>query len=51
MSNFDRSYPVLGQVKTHSQLAQARLGLVAVTQSLLQLMLRDRFGISAPEEL
>ena len=51
MINFDRTCRILGQVKTHPQLAQARLGLVAVTQPLLQLMLRDRFGISAPEEL
>ncbi|MGB3207584.1 MAG: hypothetical protein WBB28_21585 [Crinalium sp.] len=51
MINFDRTYRILGQVKTHPQLAQARLGLVAVTQSLLQLMLRDRFDTSAPEEL
>jgi arginyl-tRNA synthetase len=51
MINFDRSCRILGQVKTHPQLTQARLGLVAVTQSLLQFMLRDIFGISAPEEL
>ncbi|MBD1939856.1 DALR anticodon-binding domain-containing protein [Microcoleus sp. FACHB-68] len=41
-----------GEVKTETpQLAQARLGLIKATQSVLRLILQDLFGVSAPVEL
>jgi arginyl-tRNA synthetase len=41
-----------GEVKTETpQLAQARLGLILATQSVLRLLLQDLFGVCAPMEL
>ncbi|MBD2039413.1 DALR anticodon-binding domain-containing protein [Microcoleus sp. FACHB-672] len=41
-----------GEVKTETpQLAQARLGLIMATQSVLRLILQDLFGVCAPVEL
>lgn len=43
---------IWGEVKTQTpKLAQARLGLVAVTQKLLQMLLQDCLGVCAPMEL
>ncbi|NEP01605.1 MAG: hypothetical protein F6K58_23705 [Symploca sp. SIO2E9] len=43
---------IWGEVKTHNLgLAQARLGLLAVTQSLVRSLLQDQLGIDAPLEL
>jgi len=43
---------IWGEVKTQTpKLAQARLGLVAVTQGLLRSLLKDCLGVSAPVEL
>ena len=43
---------IWGEVKTENpQLAQARLGLILATQSLLHLLLQDLLGVPAPLEL
>lgn len=43
---------IWGEVKSQNiQLAQARLGLLLITQSALRLLLQDRLGIIAPSEL
>lgn len=43
---------IWGEVKTQTpKLAQARLGLVAVTQKLLRSLLQDSLGVCAPREL
>ncbi len=50
--NFYRSCRIWGEVKTETpQLAQARLGLVGVTQKLLRSLLEDQLGVLAPLEL
>ena len=50
--NFYRTCRIWGEVKaTERQLAQARLGLVLISRSLLRFMLQDLLGVSAPEEL
>ena len=48
---FHRHCRIWGEVQQTPQLAQARLGLVLVTQSLLQLILQDLLNVSAPREL
>ncbi len=43
---------IWGEVKSQNiQLAQARLGLVLITQSVLRILLQDHLGIVAPQEL
>lgn len=43
---------IWGEVKTDTpQLAQARLGLVAITQKLLRSLLQDQLNVTAPIEL
>lgn len=43
---------IWGEVKTETpKLAQARLGLVGVTQKLLRSLLQDQLGVTAPLEL
>ena len=43
---------IWGEVKTETpQLAQARLGLVAITQQLLRSLLQDQLNVTAPIEL
>ncbi len=52
MLSFHSSCRIWGEVKTQTpQLAQARLGLVGVTQSVLRLMLQDILDANAPVEL
>jgi hypothetical protein len=49
---FSKHCRIWGEVKTQTpKLAQARLGLVAVTQGLLRSLLQDDLGVSAPVEL
>jgi hypothetical protein len=49
---FERSCRIWGEVKSQTQeLAQARLGLVALTQALLQSLLQDQLASFAPIEL
>lgn len=52
---FERFYStcrIWGEVKTETpKLAQARLGLVGVTQKLLRSLLQEQLGVSAPIEL
>ncbi|NEP58605.1 MAG: hypothetical protein F6K31_16565 [Symploca sp. SIO2G7] len=49
---FYSSCRIWGEVKSQApQLAQARLGLVAVTQILLRSLLQEQLGILAPVEL
>jgi arginyl-tRNA synthetase len=53
--DFERFYSscrILGEVKTQTpKLAQARLGLLAVTQGMLRSLLQDQLGVPAPVEL
>jgi arginyl-tRNA synthetase len=52
MLEFDRHCRIWGEVKIETpQLAQARLGLVAIARSLMRSLLQNRMGASAPEEL
>jgi arginyl-tRNA synthetase len=49
---FYSSCRILGEVKTQNpRLAQARLGLVGITQAMLRSLLEDQLGVSAPVEL
>ncbi len=49
---FSKHCRIWGEVKTQTpKLAQARLGLVAVTQGLLRSLLEDCLGVCAPVEL
>jgi arginyl-tRNA synthetase len=49
---FYSSCRIFGEVKTQNPtLAQARLGLVAITQAMLRSLLEDQLGVSAPVEL
>jgi DALR anticodon binding domain len=49
---FDRHCRIWGEVKTEMpQLSQARLGLIAIAQLLLQKLLQEKIGIWAPVEL
>lgn len=49
---FHRSCRIWGEVQIHyPRLAEARLGLVRVTQILLRSLLEDYFGLPAPTEL
>lgn len=52
---FERFYSscrIWGEVKIQTpKLAQARLGLIAVTQKLLRSLLQDQLGVAAPVEL
>jgi arginyl-tRNA synthetase len=54
-NEFERFYSncrIWGEVKIQTpKLAQARLGLVAVTQALLRSLLQDHLGVPAPAEL
>jgi len=54
-NEFERFYSncrIWGEVKIETpKLAQARLGLVAVTQALLRSLLQDHLGVPAPAEL
>jgi arginyl-tRNA synthetase len=50
--SFYRSCRIWGEVKIQTpKLAQARLGLTAVTQKSLRSLLQDQLGLSAPVEL
>lgn len=50
--NFYSSCRIWGEVKTQTpKLAQARLGLVGVTQASLRSLLQDQLGVPAPVEL
>ena len=50
--NFYSQCRIWGEVKTETLLlAQARLGLVSLTQSILALILKERLGVYAPLEL
>lgn len=52
VDRFFRQCQIWGEVKlNHCQLCQARLGLVIVTQSILQFLLQEKLGIIAPLEL
>ncbi|MFB2839623.1 DALR anticodon-binding domain-containing protein [Floridanema evergladense] len=50
--NFYRQCRIWGEVQAETpELAQARLGLLMATQVMLQLLLEDYLGVSAPMEL
>ena len=50
--SFYSSCRIWGEVKTQTpKLAQARLGLVAITQGLLRSLLQEKLGVPAPVEL
>ncbi len=50
--SFYSSCRIWGEVKTKTpKLAQARLGLVAITQGLLRSLLQEKLGVPAPVEL
>ena len=52
LETFYSACRIWGEVKTETpQLAQARLGLVAVTQKLLRSLLEDQLGVTAPPEV
>ena len=52
MLDFDRSCRIWGEVNRQTpELAQARLGLIALTQFLLGWLLQEQMGVSAPVEL
>lgn len=52
MDSFYRRVRIFDEVKTQQpQLAQARLGLVAVTRLLVRSLLENQLGVYAPEEL
>ncbi len=52
MLGFDRSCRIWGEVNRQTpELAQARLGLIALTQFLLGWLLQEQMGVSAPVEL
>ncbi|NES86916.1 MAG: anticodon-binding protein, partial [Moorea sp. SIO2B7] len=52
MVDFDRSCQIWGEVKQKTpQLAQARLGLIALTQFLLRRLLKDQLKVTAFVEL
>lgn len=52
MENFHRRVRIFDEVKIQKpQLAQARLGLVAIARLLLRSLLENRLGVCAPEEL
>jgi arginyl-tRNA synthetase len=54
-NDFEKFYSscrILGEVKTENlKLAQARLGLVGLTQAVLRSLLQDQLGVTAPIEL
>lgn len=52
LEKFYSACRIWGEVKTETpQLAQARLGLVAITQKLLRSLLKDQLNVIAPIEL
>lgn len=52
MQKFHSSCRIFGDVYTQNlQLAQARVGLIVLTRSLLEFMLQEQLGILAPTEL
>jgi hypothetical protein len=49
---FDKQCQIFGEIKgKNAKLAQARLGLIALSQLLLQMLLEDKLGLSALREL
>ncbi|MDJ0716262.1 MAG: hypothetical protein QNJ54_18860 [Prochloraceae cyanobacterium] len=52
MLDFDRSCRIWGEVSSQTpDLAKARLGLISVTQFVLQWLLKEQLGVIAPQEL
>jgi arginyl-tRNA synthetase len=52
LESFYSNCRIWGEVKTQTpKLAQARLGLVAITQGLLRSLLQEKLGVPAPVEL